>query len=238
MVKPARIEPGLERIAFECDPAIWLANSTSYAVPRQQRSRAALERIITAAVSLFGSKGFEATRVSEIAKAAEVPIGSLYQRFSDKNAILKTVIDGYRAFRMDEIRALCRGPEAQAFAPAEVVALHINIIFTAFQVDAGLLRLLERRRLDDAETHQDLSDANSEVANLIADLLVAKLPDRDADTLRRKVFYIHNIVRGSVVWATLPEAGEFNPGLRANDADYARAAYDMALAYLELSPAS
>lgn len=234
MVKAARIEPGLERIAFECDPKIWLANSTSYAVPRQQRSRAALERIVTAAVELFGTKGFETTRVSEIAKAASVPIGSLYQRFSDKNAILKTVIDGYRAFRMTEIRDLCRSEEAQAFTPAEVVALHINIIFSAFQLDAGLLRLLERRRLDDAATHQDLSDANAEVAGLIADLLVAKLPDRDAADLRKRTFYVHNIIRGSVVWATLPEAGEFNPGLRASDAEYAKAAHEMALAYLEL----
>lgn len=229
--------PDLGGIAFEQDPAIWLANSTSYTAPRQQRSRIALERIIVAAVRLFATKGFEATRVSEIAAEAGVPIGTVYQRFADKGAILQTVIDGYRAFRMHEIRSLCESRQAREYGPAEVVALHLDIVFSAFRADTGLLRLLERRRLDDIQTHQDQSGANSEVADLIWGLLVRKLPDRDPEELRRRVFYVHNIIRGSVVWSILPEGGEVGSGLKVTDPEFAEAALGMALAYLDIAPA-
>lgn len=230
-VKP---RPELGGIPFERDPMIWLANSNNYVVPHQQRSRVALERIITAAVRLFASKGFDATRVSEIAADAGVPIGTVYQRFADKGAILQTVIDGYRASRMNEIRALCDSPYARDCAPSEVVALHVNIVFSAFRTDTGLLRLLERRRLDDTQTHLDQSNANSEVASLIAGLLIRKLPERDPDELKRRVYYVHGIIRGSVVWSILPESGELGPGLGIADPAFAEAALQMALAYLDL----
>mgnify|MGYP001171461473 CR=1 FL=1 len=234
MTSAVKTRTELGGIPFERDPTIWLANSNNYAIPHQQRSRLALERIVTAAVRLFATKGFDATPVSEIAAEAGVPIGTVYQRFADKGAILQTVIDGYRASRMNEIRALCDSPHAQACAPSEVVALHVDIIFSAFRTDTGLLRLLERRRLDDTQTHLDQSNANSEVAGLIAGLLIRKLPDRDPDELKRRVHYVHSIVRGSVVWSILPESGELGPGLQIADPAYADAALQMALAYLDL----
>ncbi len=72
------------------------------------------------------------------------------------------------------------------------------------------------------------------MAAWIADLLVAKLPDRDADDLRRRVTYVHNIVRGAVIWSILPVAGELNPQLRIVSPGFAEAALAMALAYLDI----
>jgi AcrR family transcriptional regulator len=239
MTKAATMKTDLGALPFERDPAIWLANSSNYAVPRQQRSRLALERIVAAAVRLFAAKGFEATPVSEIAAEAGVPIGTVYQRFADKSAILQTIIEGFRTLRMREIRDLCDSEQNRHASPAEVVALHVNIVFSAFRTDAGLLRLIERSRLEDRATHLDQSNANAEVADMIADLLVMKLPGRDAAELRRRVFYAHSIIRGAVVWAALPDCGELGEGLQVSDPQFARAALDMALAYLDLDqPAS
>ncbi|WP_296619107.1 TetR/AcrR family transcriptional regulator [Rhizorhabdus sp.] len=224
----------LGRLPFERDPAVWLANSTSYVMPRQQRSRAALERIVAAAMKLFAERGFEATPVSAIAAEAGVPVGTVYQRFASKSALLQTVIEGFRALRMHEIEALCRSAQDSSVTPVDVVTLHVDIIFSAFQSDDGLLRLIERHRLDDIATHRDQSEANAQVAAWIADLLVAKLPDRDADDLRRRVTYVHNIVRGAVIWSILPVAGELNPQLRIESPGFAEAALAMALAYLDI----
>ncbi len=237
VTRTGRLNTDLGALPFERDPAIWLANSSSYVIPRQQRSRQALERIITAAVRLFGTKGFEATRVSDIAAEADVPTGTVYQRFADKGAILQTIIEGFRTLRMREIRQLCEAEQAQSATAAEIVALHVNILFSAFRTDGGLLRLIERRRLEDRSTHLDQSNANGEVATMIADLLVARLPERDAADLRQRVFYTHSIIRGSVVWASLPQCGELGDGLQLDDPRFARAALDMALAYLDLDDA-
>ena len=68
----------------------------------------------------------------------------------------------------------------------------------------------------------------------IADLLIAKLPDRNADDLRRRVTYVHNIVRGAVIWSILPVTGELNPELRIGSPGFAEAALAMALAYLDI----
>jgi AcrR family transcriptional regulator len=224
----------LGRLPFERDPAVWLANSTSYVMPRQQRSRDALERIVAAAMKLFAQQGFEATPVSAIAAEAGVPVGTVYQRFASKSALLQTVIEGFRALRMHEIEAMCRSAQDSSVTPVDVVTLHVDIIFSAFQSDDGLLRLIERHRLDDIATHRDQSEANAQVAAWIADLLIGKLPDRDAEDLRRRVTYVHNIVRGAVIWSILPVTGELNPELRIGSPGFAEAALAMALAYLDI----
>lgn len=225
----------LGRLPFERDPAIWVAHSTSYVMPRQQRSRHALERIVAAAMKLFAERGFEATPVSAIAAEAGVPVGTVYQRFASKTALLQTVIEGFRALRMREIEALCQAAGDNAVKPVDVVTLHVDIIFSAFQSDDGLLRLIERHRLDDAATHRDQSEANAQVAAWISDLLVAKLPDRDADELRLKVTYVHNIIRGAVIWSILPTSGELTPELRIDSPGFAKAALAMALSYLDIA---
>lgn len=59
--------------------------------PRQQRGQEKVNRILAAAQTLFVTQGYAATTTNAIAAAAEVPIGSLYQFFPDKAAILKSL---------------------------------------------------------------------------------------------------------------------------------------------------
>ena len=47
--------------------------------PRQKRSRAKRAQMLSAALALFGEKGYEATSINEIASCAGVAIGSFYQ---------------------------------------------------------------------------------------------------------------------------------------------------------------
>ncbi|NYH93712.1 TetR/AcrR family transcriptional regulator [Novosphingobium marinum] len=209
--------------------------SDAFAQPQQDRSRDAMRRIVVAAVDLFSAQGFEATRVSDIAKRAGVPVGTVYQRFQDKEALLTSIVTAYRACRMREIGELCTSREAHAASPRQLVELHLDIVFSAFTCDAGLLRMLERRRLEDPTVHKDQSDANEVVASLVADRLAEKLPGRDEGELRRQVLYLHSIVRGAVVWSTLPVGGELGRGLKVTDVDFAREALLMALRYLRIA---
>ncbi|PZV01814.1 MAG: TetR family transcriptional regulator [Cyanobium sp.] len=63
--------------------------------PRQARSQERLRRILAAAETLFVAEGVGATTTNAIAAQAGVPIGSLYQFFPDKGAILRSLAQGY-----------------------------------------------------------------------------------------------------------------------------------------------
>src|SRR6266481_491236 len=71
------------------------------------------ERLVTEAMRLFSTKGFEATSVSQIEAAAGLSPGSgaLYRHFESKEALLGTGIDRQldRRRAMHDIRALFAG---------------------------------------------------------------------------------------------------------------------------------
>lgn len=56
--------------------------------PRQARSQERVKQVLDVAEKLFISEGYNATSTNAIAVHAKVPIGSLYQFFPDKAAIL------------------------------------------------------------------------------------------------------------------------------------------------------
>lgn len=65
--------------------------------PTQQRSRERVERILEVASALIATTGSDAMRMSEVAENAGISIGSLYQYFPDKGAILRTLAERYNA---------------------------------------------------------------------------------------------------------------------------------------------
>lgn len=59
--------------------------------PQQARSQERVSRILDVAEDLFARQGYAATTTNAIATQAQVPIGSLYQFFPDKTAILQAL---------------------------------------------------------------------------------------------------------------------------------------------------
>ncbi|WP_427162144.1 TetR/AcrR family transcriptional regulator [Aliinostoc sp. HNIBRCY26] len=59
--------------------------------PRQARSQERVNRILDVAEELFITQGYAATTTNAIASGAKVPIGSLYQFFPDKSAIMQAI---------------------------------------------------------------------------------------------------------------------------------------------------
>lgn len=59
--------------------------------PRQARSQERVKRILDVAEELFITQGYTATTTNAIASLAQVPIGTLYQFFPDKAAILQAL---------------------------------------------------------------------------------------------------------------------------------------------------
>lgn len=73
--------------------------------PKAKRGADKRERILRAAIKVFARKGFYATRVSEIAKAAGVADGTIYLYFKNKDDVLVSIFED----RITKLLAFLRG---------------------------------------------------------------------------------------------------------------------------------
>lgn len=89
--------------------------------PRQERGRQRVALLLDTAEELFGESGYEATTTNQIAARAGVPIGSLYQFFPNKEAIVSAVAARYQESAGEALDAAL-GAEAATLDPAELAA--------------------------------------------------------------------------------------------------------------------
>jgi AcrR family transcriptional regulator len=73
------------------------AIDTQRRVPTQQRSKDRLARILSSAETLIAARGSDRLRMADVADACGISIGSLYQYFPDKAAIIHALAAGYNA---------------------------------------------------------------------------------------------------------------------------------------------
>jgi AcrR family transcriptional regulator len=99
--------------------------------PSQSRSRATVDAIVEAAAQVFERHGYAAGTTNRIAERAGVSVGSLYQYFADKDAIVTAVTrahlaDGARVLA-PLLAALADDPEPEPLLRdvlSAMVALH------------------------------------------------------------------------------------------------------------------
>lgn len=65
------------------------------AKPRQKRGQMRVDAILNAASEVFSEMSYENATIIEIAARANTSVGSLYQFFTNKEAILKTLVERY-----------------------------------------------------------------------------------------------------------------------------------------------
>jgi AcrR family transcriptional regulator len=113
------------------------------------QTRAAL---VSAGRQLFGSKGFAATSVGDIARAARVTTGALYHHFPNKAAVFEAVFEQVHADMMaDTIKAVAaaEGPAGQLAAGVGVFLDQVmepevqRVIITDGPAVLGLERFVE-----------------------------------------------------------------------------------------------
>lgn len=106
----------------------------------QERSRATVDALIEATARILVKEGFDRASTNRIAGQAGVSVGSLYQYFPSKEALVAAVIDRHR----DEIAQVARSALAKAATqPLEpAVRTMVAAAIEAHRVDPKLHRVV------------------------------------------------------------------------------------------------
>lgn len=130
----------------------------------QERARFKVELILEAATRLIDKDGLEALTTNRIAETAGISIGTLYQYFADKQAIIDKL--GQRVMRgvSDKLRSNLQ--EQTGENPDEQARILIRTIFGAFDDHSRVHRDLINHTL--AQGNHRFMD---ETANMVAGIL-------------------------------------------------------------------
>lgn len=72
-----------------------MASSNHHRQPKQERGRRRVEQILDAASQIFAEIGYESATTIKIAERAQISVGSLYQFFPNKDAIVRALVERY-----------------------------------------------------------------------------------------------------------------------------------------------
>src|SRR3954449_10747729 len=118
--------------------------------------------ILRAAVRVFAAKGYEATRVADIAAQAGVAYGLVYHYFGSKEAVLEAV------FREQWGRLLAAVALAEKTGEdaGEQLELVVKIVLRAWRDDPDLVRLLVREITRNPHVQDELDEIGQAFASL------------------------------------------------------------------------
>ncbi len=106
----------------------------------QQRSRLTVDALLEATARILVKEGYDHASTNRIAQAAGVSIGSLYQYFPSKEALVAAVIDRHMQEMMQVAREALAGVASR---PVEDAARElVRVMIDAHRVDPRLHRVL------------------------------------------------------------------------------------------------
>ncbi len=143
--------------------------------PRQERSRHTVECLLAAAAQVFAAEGYANTTTNHVAARAGVSIGSLYQYFPSKDALLLALAERHveRAFEsvIEQVRA------QQAAPVPELLRALVDALIAAHQLEPRLHRVIfEEARLP-ASFRRRLEELDARAVQVARELIEARIAE-------------------------------------------------------------
>jgi AcrR family transcriptional regulator len=151
--------------------------------PQQARSREKVRRLLEAADQVLATEGYGALTVRRLAEQADVPVGTIYQFFTDKSAVVDALARRYIAEFDTMIEALVQAAESDTWD--DVVEVVIESAIAMYRGNPGYLAIWTGRHL--SPELQQVDDANNAaIAAGLRRILVAQHGLADDERLARK----------------------------------------------------
>ena len=135
--------------------------------PSQQRSRERVERMLAAASALIAEQGSDAMRMGEVAERAGVSIGSLYQFFPDKRAIVWALAERYTAESQACISATLKNV-GDADGLRQAFSELLDIYYGLFLAEPVIRDVWSGTQADKALRALELADSRANAEFLVA----------------------------------------------------------------------
>jgi AcrR family transcriptional regulator len=133
-------------------------------LPQQERSRATIEAILTATARILVKEGFDRASTNRIADEAGVSIGSLYQYFPSKEALVAALVEQHTRQMTQEIVGALEKVARLPLEPA--VRAMVELMLRAHAVDPTLHKVLAEQ-VPRAGKLDHLHDVEREMMDLI-----------------------------------------------------------------------
>lgn len=135
--------------------------------PRQQRSQATVQAIFGAVARIVTMEGERALNTNRIARLAGVSVGSLYQYFPSKEAIVAAMVDEQRRALLRELSGGVEKGRAGGLDPTQLIRRYVQSYLRAFGGAEPALLPLQRLawRMDQ---HEAIVAAVREVSEQLA----------------------------------------------------------------------
>lgn len=182
--------------------------------PKQARSRALVARILLAAAESFASEGYEKTTTNKVAALAGVSVGSLYQFFADKHALLE-------ALQYDWTRRLGSALDNTLTAGRPMLEVIDAVLGVHARLDAeqpGLLAVLLAAPTGTRQT----SSVRQEIQHRLEQIIETDAPQVSADRRRIAAAMLIHLSLGLYA---LPRSASRSPELVRAEVRTALAAY-------------
>ncbi|TMQ08138.1 MAG: TetR/AcrR family transcriptional regulator [Deltaproteobacteria bacterium] len=147
------------------------ARTTPRKRPTQERSRATVDSILQATARVLVKHGFDGLTTNLVAQTAGVSVGSLYQYFPNKSALVAALIERH----VDHMTSLCLGELTRVaqLPVAEAIRSVIEVMIRAHAVQPELHRVLTEQ-VPRVGRMAKLREIEALVERVVAGLLAAR----------------------------------------------------------------
>ncbi len=178
--------------------------------PRQARSQKRVNDILDVAEVLFIRDGYQATTTNAIAAGAKVSIGSLYQFFPDKSAILYALAERYNRQLRETLTKL--EAQSQTLSPSQYIELIIDKVYQFFVQRPGYYAIFMPLQGSVPELQQIEETADAELIKDLVEFLRKSYSGLETDVYEVIGFVLVKTI-GTLLWTSFGHTEEFQAKL-------------------------
>ncbi len=179
-------------------------------LPRQARSRASFDRMVTVAMDLIAAEGLEAATVQRVLERSGAGAGTFYARFDGRDALLAYLAMRFWANADDGWRAVLSPARWAAAGAVEIVHQFTRMLVLWTRAHGTLLRAFLMHAM--ANPEHDLLDRISVLDNTVADrmcgILMIRIDELDhpepEQAIRLATLQVIATLRSRIIFAWGP----------------------------------